>query len=111
MAELEHSPLSVKTEGNEQRDGDKQKKSLFAPHPDILEFERRYGQLGGVERRVIPLHALETRDTGEGGYNVTGYASVFDSRSLDLGGFVEEIASGAFDDVLSRSPDVHLLWD
>jgi uncharacterized protein len=86
-------------------------RSLYAPHPDILEFERRFGQLGGVERRLITLDGIETRDTGEGGYSVTGYASVFDSRSLDLGGFVEEIAPGAFDDVLARNPDVHLLWD
>ena len=86
-------------------------RSVFAPHPDILEFERRYGKLGQVERRLIPLGGLETRDTGEGGYSVTGYASVYESRSLDLGGFTEEIAPGAFDDVLTRNPDVHLLWD
>jgi uncharacterized protein len=81
------------------------------PHPDIALFEKRYGQLGGVERRTVDLGVPELKETGEGGYSVSGYASVFDSRSLDLGGFVEEIAPGAFDDVLSRSPDVHLLWD
>lgn len=87
-------------------------RSLFSVHPDILEFERRYGQLGGVERRLIGLEAIETRDNGDkDSYSVTGYASVFDSRSLDLGGFEEVIEPGAFDDVLTRNPDVHLLWD
>lgn len=86
-------------------------RSMFSQHPDIVEFERRYGQLGGIEQRVVSLQAVETRDTGEGGFNVTGYGSIFDSRSLDLGGFVEEIAPDAFNDVLTRNPDVHLLWD
>lgn len=41
--------------------------------------------------------------------NIEGYAAVFNSRSHDLGGFIEEILPGAFDDVLERSDVVALL--
>lgn len=34
---------------------------------------------------------------------VEGYAAVFESESLDLGGFTEVIARGAFDDVIPQS--------
>jgi ATP-dependent Clp protease protease subunit len=37
---------------------------------------------------------------------ITGYAAVFGSKSYDLGGFVEVIAPGAFDEALSENPDV-----
>lgn len=39
---------------------------------------------------------------------ITGYAAVFDSPSVDLGGFVETIAPGAFADSI-RNEDVVLL--
>ena len=42
--------------------------------------------------------------------HVEGYGSVFNSRSLDLGGFQEIIAPGAFDGVIERS-DVKALLD
>lgn len=103
--------MTITAERKKLIEPESRERSLFAPHPDIQEFERRYGQLGGVEHRLVNLDGIETRDTGEGGYSVTGFASVFNSRSLDLGGFVEEIEMGAFDDVLTRNPDVHLLWD
>ena len=34
---------------------------------------------------------------------VEGYAAVYDTESLDLGGFTEIIARGAFDDVIPQS--------
>ena len=77
------------------------------------EFERRYGKLGGREMRVVPFEVDEVRDSGAGGgqFTVVGHAAVFNQWSLDLGFFREKIAPGAFDDALSRNPDVWHLWD
>ena len=36
---------------------------------------------------------------------------MYDQLSLDLGGFRERVASGAFDEVLATNPDVHFVWD
>ena len=54
----------------------------------------------------------EIRVHTEGGQQkITGYAAVFNSRSEDLGGFVEEIASTAFDRALAESQDIMGLVD
>lgn len=45
---------------------------------------------------------IELRGEGESRH-IEGYGSVFNERSLDLGGFVEMIAPGAFDGVIDRS--------
>lgn len=65
------------------------------------------------ERRTLPIEGVEWRQSGagEGQLTVRGHASVFDRLSLDLGGFRERIAKGAFTDALDRNPDVHALWD
>lgn len=52
---------------------------------------------------------LELRGEEESRH-IEGYGSVFNSRSLDLGGFHEIIAPGAFDGVIERS-DVKALLD
>lgn len=52
---------------------------------------------------------LELRGEEESRH-IEGYGSVFNSRSLDLGGFKEIIAPGAFDGVIERS-DVKALLD
>ena len=52
---------------------------------------------------------LELRGEGESRH-VEGYGSVFNERSVDLGGFVEIITQGAFDGVIERS-DVKALLD
>jgi HK97 family phage prohead protease len=84
------------------------------------EVERRFGTFGGVERRgASPVSDLPTElriDTSgdparDGQMVVKGYASVFNRWSLDLGGFREKIAPGAFDRVLSEDPAVILAWD
>lgn len=79
----------------------------------IADFQRRYGSFGEVERRVFGLDKIEARESGagDGKWTATGLAAVYNSLSLNLGGFQERIAPGAFDDVLSRNPDVFLLWD
>lgn len=63
---------------------------------------------------IARLDALEWRDasqTGDGSYTFNGHAAVFNQvttlykgRSFSM---TEEIATGAFDDVLAASPDVH----
>lgn len=45
---------------------------------------------------------IELRDEPESRH-IEGYGSVFNEKSLDLGGFVEMIAPGAFDGVIERS--------
>lgn len=66
------------------------------------------------ETRVLTLEDVEWRDgekSGDGSLTVRGHAAVFNRWSLDLGGFREKIAKGAFEAVLDSNPDVHALWD
>ena len=54
-----------------------------------------------IERRYTK-RKVEVRNAEEGDQpKITGYGAVFESRSEDLGGFVEIIERGAFDDVLN----------
>ncbi len=54
--------------------------------------------------------SAEVRAIGDGAapnsQKITGYAAKFGLRSQDLGGFVEIIAPGAFDECLRSNPDV-----
>lgn len=60
---------------------------------------------------ISALEGVEIRESGAGQDYVTmrGHAAVFNRDSHDLGGFTEQIAPGAFRDVLTGSPDVHLV--
>jgi uncharacterized protein len=52
-----------------------------------------------LERRDVPLPlAVETRESGPP--VIRGMAARYNTRSVDLGGFTEEIRPGAFDAVL-----------
>jgi HK97 family phage prohead protease len=67
-----------------------------------------------TERRTMHLEGVEWRDSaasGEPKLIVRGHAAVFDRPSLDLGGFRERIAPGAFTEVLDSNPDVQLNWE
>lgn len=57
--------------------------------------------------------ALETRIAGlqTNGRKLSGYAAVFGSRSLDLGGFVEVIEPTAFDESLASGEDILALFN
>ena len=60
-----------------------------------------------LERRLIgDLPGLEVKADQNGRTVIRGYAAVFESESQDLGGFVEIIERGAFDDVMRSNPDV-----
>lgn len=55
------------------------------------------------ESRFWRVPAAEVREASDGTVTLTGYGAVFMRYSQNLGGFVEQIAVGAFDDVLKRS--------
>jgi HK97 family phage prohead protease len=63
-----------------------------------------------VELRSIPAGDLEVRHVGKT-TRIRGYAGFYGARSLDLGGFVEEIAPGAFKRVANSDADVLALFD
>ena len=56
---------------------------------------------------------VEWRESGAGKqYRVIrGYAAVWNSRSEDLGGFIEVLEPGAFEEALRANPDVALLYN
>lgn len=54
-----------------------------------------------IERRSAPVEAANSR-------TISGYAAVWLKRSVDLGGFVEQVAPGAFTESLKTS-DVRAL--
>ena len=65
-----------------------------------------------TERRFLPLVSagIEIRTTDDGARGIRGVAAVTNSVSIDLGGFTEEIAPGAFSDALKHS-DVRGLFN
>jgi HK97 family phage prohead protease len=80
-------------------------------------FEYRYGELGSRdrERRRAPLEIDKITRSGDpnsdASFIVKGHAAVFNRKSLDLGGFQEIIAAGAFTHALDANPVVHFNWD
>jgi phage head maturation protease len=52
-----------------------------------------------IEKRSNPIEQID-------GNRVTGYAIVFDSRSVDLGGFYEQIERTAIDDDIINASDI-----
>lgn len=66
----------------------------------------------------MPSNPMETRAYGrelrivqaEKGKTLTGYAAVFNARSVDLGGWTEQIQPGAFTRTLKEMPDVFALY-
>jgi HK97 family phage prohead protease len=64
--------------------------------------------MSNIERRFFP-GSCELRAGASG--SIVGYAAKFNSRSVDLGGFVEVLAPGAFDRVLRERQDVRALID
>jgi len=63
----------------------------------------------GLERRYIPATELRVSDADDETL-IEGYAALFNSRSEDLGGFIEIIVPGAFRNALKVS-DTRALWN
>jgi HK97 family phage prohead protease len=63
------------------------------------------------EVRFVPATELRATKNDDGSRSITGYASVFNSPSVDLGGFTEIVAPGAFTRSLKTSPNVVCLRD
>lgn len=81
-------------------------------------LERPHAPDQVVEQRLAALVGLEFRDdpgaTGTGSMTLAGHGAVFEKLSLPLydwqyGEFQERISRGAFENVLNRNPDVHLV--
>lgn len=63
------------------------------------------------ETRFYNLAEIEVRSNGESGDNeIDGYAATYNEASEDLGGFIEVIERGFFDNALKTS-DVVSLWN
>ena len=63
------------------------------------------------EIRSGHIKELRVAKTDDGKNTVTGYAIVYNSPSVDLGGFVEIVAPGALTRTLTENPDVLCLRD
>ena len=64
--------------------------------------------MSSIEKRAIQ----EVRfDDSSGVPQIIGYASVFNSRSVDLGGFVEVVHRDAFNKTLANDSDIRALVD
>jgi len=61
-----------------------------------------------AERRVLPAVDVELRVEDDGGQKIVGYAAKYNKNSVDLGGFIEQIKPGAFDNAIMAS-DVRAL--
>lgn len=62
-----------------------------------------------MERRFVPITGIETREE-DGSMSIAGITAVFERESVDLGGFTEIIAPGAFDEALANS-DIRALYN
>ncbi len=65
--------------------------------------------MSGIETRMIGTPELRVISKAGEPLKIGGYAAVFDKRSVDLGGWYEEIAPGAFTDTLAAGDDVRAL--
>jgi HK97 family phage prohead protease len=62
-----------------------------------------------TELRYQPKHELRVSPESNGTRTLRGYAVVFNSKSVDLGGFKETVNQRALDNTLKNNPDVRCL--
>ena len=81
--------------------------------PDVPPVVQDDGEQASARERSVSPVLVQYRESGAGANyrTITGYASVFNRMSEDLGGFREMIAPGAFRDVIARGANVKLLYD
>lgn len=66
----------------------------------------------GIERRFAPQAELRAvRGEGRAMPTIVGHAAVFDQPSVELWGFYEEVAPGAFADSIADGDDVRALFN
>lgn len=64
-----------------------------------------------IERRYL-AHGLQVETRSDGKMpTLRGYAAVFNQPSVELWGFYEQIAAGAFADSIAAGDDVRALWN
>jgi len=69
-------------------------------------------ELDRSKREDLTFEIRDMKTEADGAIRVSGYASVFDKPSENLGGFVERIKPGAFTETLKeKRSDPRLLWD
>lgn len=84
-------------------------------HKPMARKQRFIGATAGAGRvmreyRYLPARELRT-SSDNGKRTISGYAAIFSSPSVDLGGFTEKIAPGAFTRSLRDKADVMLLHE
>ena len=72
-----------------------------------IEHRRRLFEESGFADLDLGVRDQEASDTAG---TISGWAALFGSRSVDLGGFTEEINPGAFRRSLASSRDLRALW-
>lgn len=78
-----------------------------SPKPPAKKRRRRL-----PEKRLLPSDQAEFRIAENGDTKtVTGYAALYNTRSVDLGGFEEVLEPGCFDAVMETQPDVFALFN
>ena len=66
----------------------------------------------GIERRFVPQAELRAvKSDGRTMPTIAGHAAVFDQASVELWGFYEEVAPGAFADTIADGDDVRALFN
>jgi uncharacterized protein len=69
-------------------------------------------KIDGPQVKEAELRVNHTQlEVRQDGMTFTGYASVFNSPSEDLGGFIEYVAPGAFKRSLQSRNEIKLLWN
>lgn len=73
-------------------------------------LHHRAAALGHPDDLALPVHPVRAADAADSPQRLEGLAIVFNSRSVDLGGFTEIIKPSAGDRMEAEKPDMRALW-